>query len=99
MGRLHRKRWLFSDHKFECGNKVDDKLTVQAQRLSQGVPPPPKLRLPLAQKRAHKALEGLRQGGVRNIPLVLVELAGREAPTRRDEHLLELGHQRGIGTT
>src|SRR5258708_38875798 len=97
--RQLRKRWLFSDHKFECGNKVDDKLTVQAQRLSQGVPPPPKLRLPLAQKRAHKALEGLRQGGVRKIPLVLVELAGREEPTRRAQHLVELVHHRGLANT
>src|ERR1700722_18705699 len=30
-----RDRWLFSDHKLQRGNEVDDKLTVRAQRLAQ----------------------------------------------------------------
>src|SRR6202045_1376623 len=46
-----RDRWLFSDHKLQRGNEVDDKLTVWAQRLAQGAQPPAKLRLALAQKR------------------------------------------------
>src|SRR6266436_4716806 len=97
--RQVRDRRLFSDHKLQRGNEVDDKLTVRAQRLAQGVPPPAKLRLALAQKRTHKALEGLGQGGVRDVPLVLVELAGREETTRRDEHLVQLVHRRGLANT
>src|SRR6202048_1380672 len=97
--RQLRNRWLSPDHKLQRGNQVDDKLTVGAQRVAQGVPPPAKLRLTLAQKRAHKALEGLGQGGVGDVPLVLVELAGREETTRRDQHLVQLVHHRGLANT
>src|ERR1700676_2754144 len=97
--RQVRDRWLSPDHKLQGGNEVDDKLTVRAKRLAQGAPPPAKLRLALAQKRAHKALEGLGQGGVRDVPLVLVELAGREEATRRDEHLVQFVHHRGLADT
>jgi hypothetical protein len=97
--RQVRNGWLYSDHKLQRGNEVDDKLTVGAQRLSQGVPPPAKLPLALAQKRAHKALEGLGQGGVGDVALILVELAGRKETTRRDEHLMQLVHHRGLADT
>src|SRR5260221_14316750 len=90
--RQLRNRGLSSDHKLQCGNEVDDKLSGRAQRIAQRVPPPAKLRLALAPKRAHQALEGLRQGGVRGGGLVLVELAGREESTRRDEYLVQLVH-------
>jgi hypothetical protein len=70
-----RDRWLFSDNELELGNKVDDKLAVRAQRLAQGVLPPAKLGLALAEKGSHEAPEGLGQGGVRDVALVLVELA------------------------
>src|SRR5258708_2927934 len=97
--RQVRNRWLSSDHKLQRGNEVHDKLTVGAQRLAQGAPPPAKLRLALAQKRAHQALEGLGQGGVRDVPLVLLELAGREEATRRNEHLVQFVHHRGLADT
>src|SRR5258707_12985651 len=90
--RQLRNRWLSSDHKLQCGNEVDDKLSVRSQSIAQRVPPPAKLRLALAQKRAHQALEGWRQRGVREVALVLVELAGREESTRRDEDLVQLVH-------
>src|ERR1700730_2692624 len=90
--RQVRDRWLFPNHELQFGNEVDDELTVRAQRLAQGIPPPAKLRLAPAQERAHKALEGLGQGGVRDVALVLVELAGREQATRRYERLVQLVH-------
>src|ERR1700676_5301667 len=55
--RQVRNRRLFSDHQLQGGNEVDDQLTLRAQRLAQGPPPPTKLRFALAQKRADKALE------------------------------------------
>src|SRR5271166_3899894 len=97
--RQVRDRQLSSDHKLQRRNEVDDKLTVRAQRLAQGTPPPAKLRLSLAQKRAHKALEGLPKGGVGDVPLVLVELAGSEESRRRDEYLVQLVHHRGLANT
>ncbi len=36
------------------------------------------------------------QGGVRDVALVLVELAGGEQAPRRDEHLVQLVHYRGF---
>jgi hypothetical protein len=41
-------------------------------------------------------LEGLAEGGVRDVALVLVELAGREQATRRDECLVQFVHHRGL---
>ena len=38
----------------------------------------------------------MRQGGIRNVALVLVELARREPPARRDERLLEFVHHRRL---
>src|SRR5258706_1934203 len=90
--RQVRDRWLFPNHEFQLGNEVDDELTIRAQCLAQGVPPPAKLGLALAQERADKALEGLAQGGVRNVALVLVELAVREHATLRDERLVQPVH-------
>ena len=94
--RQVRDRRLCSDHEFQLGNEVHDELTVRAQRLAQGVPPPAERRLALAQKRADQALEGLGQGGVGDVALVLVELAGREEATRRNEYLVQLVDHRGL---
>src|SRR6266403_2621888 len=94
--RQVRDRRLFSDHELQFRNEVHDELTVRAERLAQGIPPPAKLRLALAQKRADKALEGLDQGGVWDVALVLVELAGREHATLRYEYPVQLVHHRGL---
>src|ERR1700694_677012 len=94
--RQVRDGWLFSDHELQLGNEVHDELAVRAQRFAQGVPPPANLYLALAQQRAHKALEGLGEGGVRDVALVLVELAGREEAARRHEGLVNLVHHRGL---
>src|SRR6202035_416694 len=34
--RQLRNRWLFPNHKLQCGNEVDNKLSVRAQRFAQG---------------------------------------------------------------
>src|SRR5712671_2531531 len=94
--RQVRDRWLFPNHEFQLGNEADDDLTIRAQRLAQGLPPPAKLGLALAQQRADKALECLAQSGIRDVALVLVELAGREQASRRYEHLVQLVYHRGL---
>src|ERR1700723_2832736 len=63
-----------SNNELQLGDKIDDKLAVQAQRFGQGVSPPAKLHLALAQNGPHEAAEGLSQGGVGDVALVLVEL-------------------------
>src|SRR5580693_3652927 len=87
---------MFPDHELQLGNKVDDELSVRAQRIDQGGSPATKLYLALAEERADKALEGLCQGGVRDVALVLVELAGGEQAARRDERLVQLVHHGGL---
>src|ERR1700730_1142484 len=69
---------LFSDDELELGDEINDKRAVWTQRLLKAVPPSAKLRLTLPQYRADEALEGLRQGRIRNVALRLVEFAGRE---------------------
>ncbi len=91
-----RDRRLCSDHQLQLGDEVDDELTVRAQRLAQGGPPPAELRLAPAQQRADQAPEGLGQRGIRDVALVLVELAGGEQAARRDEHLVQLVDHRGL---
>src|SRR5271168_445413 len=39
---------LLPNHELQLGNEVNDELTIRAQRLAQGVPPPPKRILALA---------------------------------------------------
>src|SRR5258706_5550467 len=74
--RQVRDRWLFPNHELQLGNEVDDELTIRAQRIDQGGAPAAKLLLALGEERADEALEGLAQGSVRNVALVLIELAG-----------------------
>src|SRR5262249_38332483 len=71
--RQVRDRQLCSDDELELRHEVNDELAVRGQRLLKGIPPPAKRRFALAQQRAHQALEGLGQGGVRDVALVLVE--------------------------
>jgi hypothetical protein len=71
-------------------------LAVWAQRLAKEVPPTAKLRLALAEKGPHEAAERLGQGGVRDVALILVELARREQAARRDERLVEFVHHRRL---
>src|SRR6266850_1398902 len=73
--RQLRDRWLLPDHELQFWNEVHDELPVGAQGFAQGVPPPTDLRLAPAQQWAHQALEGLGKRGVRDVALVLVELA------------------------
>src|SRR5712664_3391825 len=79
--RQVRDRWLFPNHELQLGNEVDDELTILAQRLAYGGSPAAKLLLALSEERADKALEGLASRRVRDVALVLVELAGREQAT------------------
>jgi len=57
------------------------------------------LLLALAQDLAHQALEGLRQGGIRDIPLVLVELARGKKAAGQNKYLVELIDDGGFADT
>ncbi|HET6408986.1 MAG TPA: hypothetical protein VFG14_13955 [Chthoniobacteraceae bacterium] len=70
-----RNRRLGSDNQLELGNQVDNELAVGAKRLAQDSPPSLELGLVLAQKRSNQASECLSKCGVRDVALVLIELA------------------------
>src|SRR5260370_28279077 len=54
------------------------------------------LRFALDEALTDQGVEGLCQRRVRDVALVLVELAGREEATRRNKHLMQLVHHRGF---
>ena len=72
------------------GNEVDHKLAVRSHRLQNGAPPLANIRFAFHQNLAYQCLEGLCQGCVWNVALVLVELAGGEEAARRNERLVQL---------
>src|ERR1700686_3529107 len=78
--RQVRNRWLSPDHELQRGNEVDDKLTVRAQRLAQGVPPPAKLRLASGPGAGAQGSGRLGPGGRTGYPAC----TGRTCRTRRD---------------
>ena len=83
-------RRLFPDHQFQFGDEIDDQAAIRAQGFPQRFSPLVQLDLAFAQNMADQGLERLREGGVRNVALVLIELAGREQASRRNEHLVKL---------
>src|SRR5215813_12131423 len=56
----------------------------------KGIAPRAQLLFALAQKRTDKTLKGLGEGGIRDIALVLVELARCEKATRRNQRFVQL---------
>jgi hypothetical protein len=97
--RERRQRRLRADHELELGDQIHEQLPVRAERFLQGVAPAAHLRGRLAEDQAHEALEGLGHGRVRDITLVLVELAGGKQPARRHEHAVKLIHDRRLADT
>ena len=67
-------------HDFNLGDEIDDQLAVWSHCLQKGVSPLVHFRFGLDKDLADQGLEGLRQGRVRDVALVLVELARRKKP-------------------
>jgi len=55
----------------------------------QRITPAGELRFALAQQREDQTLKGLRKSGIRDVALVLVELARRKQRARRNKHLVQ----------
>src|SRR5262249_9350628 len=94
--RKFRERWRLSDHELQFRNEIHDELAVRTQRITKGCTPFAQFRFALAQKETDKVLEGLRQRGIRDVALVLIELAGGEKATRRNELLVQLVDDRRL---
>src|ERR1700730_17654337 len=94
--RKIRHRRLFSYNKLQFRNQIHYELCVRLQRLAKGVALSLMIRFALTEKRADKAVKGLSKSGVRNVALILVELAGCKKPAGRNEHFVELVDDRGL---
>src|ERR1700731_5225279 len=76
---------LVTDDELQFGKEIGHEPAVRAQRLQKGVAPTAKLGVALPEERPNKAMKSLGQRRIRNVALVLVELARREKPTGRNE--------------
>src|SRR5690242_2337326 len=88
--RKFGNRRLLSNNGLQFRDQAGHQLSVRTKRLIKGIAPVAQLLFALAQKWAGKALKGLRQGGIRNIALVLIELARRKKATRRNKGFVQL---------
>ena len=75
LGRELGERRLLSHDELELRDQVHYQPSVGFQRLAERVTPAGQLRLALAQKRLDQLPKGLGERGVRDVALVLVELA------------------------
>src|SRR6266852_744240 len=62
----------------------------------QGIAPRAQLLFALTQQWSDKALKGLSEGGIRDIALVLVELARRKKTTRRNQRFVQFINDGGF---
>src|SRR4030095_16797881 len=76
--RKLRDWWLVSDDELQLGDDVDHESSVRPLRVPKGVAPTAQLRVTLAEQRPDEALKSLRERRIRDVTLVLVELAGGE---------------------
>src|SRR6267142_3307287 len=94
--RKFRNRWLLSQHGSQFRDQSHHELTIRIQRLMKGIAPPVQFLFVLAQKWSDQALKCLREGGIWDIALVLVELARRKKAARRNQRFLQLIDDRGF---
>ncbi len=84
--------WLFSQNELQLRYEIQHQQSVRAQRVRQRLAPLAQLGFWFAEERSDQPLKRLRESRVGNVRLVLVELAGREQPARRHEHLVQFVH-------
>ena len=87
--RKFRDRRLLADDELQFRDEIDHELSVRVQRLAQRVAPSAQLFFALTQEWTDEALKGLRERRIRNVSLVLVELARRKKTSGRNERLVE----------
>src|SRR5258705_1523811 len=88
--RKFRNRWLLSNNGLQFRNESHHQLSVRIQRVVKGIAPRAQILFALTQQWAGKALKSLRQGGIGDIALVLIELARCKKATRRNQRVVQL---------
>src|SRR5882724_8181812 len=93
--QLRHRRWL-ADQQLQLGDELRDETCVLAECLAKRSAPARELPIALAEQQSNDALKRLRQRRIRDVALVLVELAGCEKAARRHERLPQLVHDRRL---
>jgi hypothetical protein len=93
-GRQLGHRGLRADDELDLRDQVDDDLAALAERLPEPLPPQADPLLALGEDLPHDLAEGLIDGGLGDVALVLVELAGDEDPALADDGPVQLVHER-----
>src|SRR5215510_7900677 len=96
LGRNFRDSWLLSYDELQFGDQIHHELTVRTERFLDGIAPAAQLVFAFRQDGTDEALEGLREGRIRDVALVLVELAGGEQAARQHQHLVQLVDDRRL---
>src|SRR5262249_37065834 len=94
--RQFRDWWLLADDELQGRNEIHDELPVQSESVPERVPPVPQFLIALRKERADQTLKGLRQSGIRDVALVLVELARGKQAARRHQYPVQLVYDRGL---
>src|SRR4029077_9083883 len=87
---------LLADDERQLRDEIDHELPIRAERLEQDGAPLTHLLVALSEDPMDQTLKRLGQRRIGNIALVLIELAGSEQSTRRDQFLMELIYERGL---
>jgi hypothetical protein len=90
---------LLADDVLQFGYEIHNKQPVWLQRVPKRIAPMAQFVFALAEQLADKALERLGHRRIWDVPLVLVELAGRKQAPRRNERLVELVDDGGLADT
>ena len=94
--RKLRHRHLLAQHQLELRDQIDDELTVRTDSFTDLFSPAVDLGVAGAQHLADERLEGLGDRGIRDVALVLIELARNEDAARQDDRPVQLVHDRGL---
>src|SRR5262249_7050874 len=89
LGRQLGDRGLATNNELQFGDQIDHQLPVRAKRLAERITPSGQLAFALSEERTHQIRKGLRQRGIGDVPLVLVELPCGKQTARRHQYLVQ----------
>ena len=80
---------MVADDQLQFGYEIDHELAERAQRFAEGVTPGRQIGIALGEKAPDKALKSLSERRIRDVALVLIELARGKEASKRDQGLMQ----------